>query len=242
MVLFLLNMINSKFCICFFFFLFLLSCDRLDDINNRLDRLENSDNKTEESLPQILSIRFLSENNPKDLIEDINGFIIGDSIIEFWTDYIIEKKNLIPSISYVGDSIKIADKVFIGEIGCINFNQPIPVIIYKADKSKEYTLYFHSFTGLPRVYIETENRDEIVSKEVYLNGHFRLVEDITMDDSNYILESSVQIKGRGNTTWRQYGDKKPYRLKFTERISILDSPKDKSYILLVSVQKCDRVI
>lgn len=46
-----------------------------------------------------------------------------------------------------------------------------------------------------------------------------------------LVENSVEIKGRGNTTWRMY-DKKPYQIKFDEEISLLGMPKSKKWILL----------
>ena len=47
-----------------------------------------------------------------------------------------------------------------------------------------------------------------------------------------VTEADVKIKGRGNSTWAMA--KKPYALKFDEKISLLDEPKDKSWVLLAN--------
>ena len=87
---------------------------------------------------------------------------------------------------------------------------------------------------LPVLYIETEHRQEITSKEDYLSGTYYLdamgandVESIGSKDNPLTLE----IKGRGNWTWRGF-DKKPYRLKLTEKAALMGMNKSKHFALL----------
>ncbi|MDO4479008.1 MAG: CotH kinase family protein [Lachnospiraceae bacterium] len=47
--------------------------------------------------------------------------------------------------------------------------------------------------------------------------------------------SDVEIKGRGNWSWRQ--PKKPYQLKFNKKVSLYGLPKSKKYVLLANY--CD---
>ena len=75
--------------------------------------------------------------------------------------------------------------------------------------------WYRQLTDVPSVYIETENRRAVNSKEEYIYCSFVLVEDgqVTRYDS-------TQIRGRGNSTWWN-SDKKPYRIKFKEKQRLL---------------------
>lgn len=92
-----------------------------------------------------------------------------------------------------------------------------------------------SYSGtLPVLHIETANRQEITSKDYYLQGTYYLdpmgaadIEAIGTKDSPLTLE----IKGRGNWTWRGF-DKKPYRLKLTEKAALMGMNKSKHFALL----------
>lgn len=55
---------------------------------------------------------------------------------------------------------------------------------------------------------------------------------ITGVDNTVIEASFSKFKGRGNATWRR--DKKPFSLKFDEKISILGMPEAKSWTLLAN--------
>lgn len=92
-----------------------------------------------------------------------------------------------------------------------------------------------SYSGtLPVLHIETANRQEITSKDYYLQGTYYLdpmgaadIEAIGTKDSPLTLE----IKGRGNWTWKGF-DKKPYRLKLTEKAALMGLKKNKHFALL----------
>ncbi len=88
-----------------------------------------------------------------------------------------------------------------------------------------------TFTGLPIMWIETEGRQEITSKDEYLSATFRLDEGDATRSSEFI--ENVNIKGRGNTSWDMF-DKKPYRLKFDKKVSLLGEPADKSWVLIAN--------
>ena len=76
---------------------------------------------------------------------------------------------------------------------------------------------FRQYSNLPTLYVETFNGRGITSKTDYV--FCRLVMVDGLDTIHY---DSVQIRGRGNSTWNM--EKKPYRLKFkTSCISIVSS-------------------
>ena len=77
---------------------------------------------------------------------------------------------------------------------------------------------------IPRVDVYTEGEAEIVSKEDYVKCTVSI-------SGTEISEESAGIRGRGNTTWEFY-PKKPYRIKFDEKVSIFGEKANKSWVLL----------
>ncbi len=85
--------------------------------------------------------------------------------------------------------------------------------------------------SVPRIDIDIENGAEVVNKDVYLDAYFRISGFGIYDN----FEDSVQIKGRGNTSWTSTG-KKPYRLKFASKVKPFGLTKGKSWVLLANRQ------
>lgn len=87
---------------------------------------------------------------------------------------------------------------------------------------------------LPIFVLNTENSEEIKSKDNYINGSLYI-------DTQYSPQFSAigtkedpvetEVRGRGNYTWNSF-DKKPYRIKMKKKASLLDMTTDKSYALL----------
>lgn len=86
---------------------------------------------------------------------------------------------------------------------------------------------------LPVLYIETEGRSPIVSKEVYLNATYRLdpmgVEGIEALDTE-AEPLPMQIRGRGHSSWK--GPKKPYKIKLAKKTAMMGMPQNKHWALL----------
>ena len=76
-----------------------------------------------------------------------------------------------------------------------------------------------------KLLIDTDG-EEIVSKDDYVNGK------VSLSKNNQTLNQNVtmRIKGRGNSTWNN--PKKPYKIKFDERVSLLGMKNAKEYVLL----------
>ena len=113
---------------------------------------------------------------------------------------------------------------------------------FEPGTSKEYCIYSSSFilktegaesiivrTGLPIVYINTENGKEITSKENYLNATFSVNGSGAAEG---LEEVTCRIRGRGNTTWTW--PKKPYLVKFDEQQHLFGMHKHKRYVLLAN--------
>ena len=92
------------------------------------------------------------------------------------------------------------------------------------DYSKEYSI--------PTIYITTEGGATIDSKTRYVKGHIKVEDPRGYYSDVTVLESDLQIKGRGNTTWSW--DKKPYRIKLDEAQKVLGIKRNKDWVLLAN--------
>ena len=196
-------------------------------LQHKLDSLERVLEERVE--PRLLSMEFVTADN-KSLKENTKCKIVGDSIIECWLYGITNEKVLIPRFTFEGTMVVIDG--FEAESGKteIDFTRPRTVVVATSNKNQYYTIYVHSFTGLPMMYITTDGLQDITSKDYYIGANMVLKEDVRTRAAGDVIESRVNIKGRGNSSWKF--PKKPFRLKFDEKISLLDMHKDKSWVLL----------
>lgn len=92
----------------------------------------------------------------------------------------------------------------------------------EGDNSKLYQV-----TNLPSIVIHTENAQDVVSKDLYLNG----IISVISEDGTQLYTDSLEIKGRGNASWTF--PKKPYRLKLKSKTNLLGLPaKEKNWTLI----------
>lgn len=97
--------------------------------------------------------------------------------------------------------------------------------LFSVSSAQEYV----QRTNLPTIYIETYNKQAITSKENYIYATMYYV-----DESGIQQYDSLQIRGRGNSTWNLA--KKPYRIKFNKKERILGEERAnaKSWTLLAN--------
>lgn len=88
-------------------------------------------------------------------------------------------------------------------------------------------------TGLPVVYIETENQSPVDTKDTYVNANMMI-----KANGKIVTENSLRIRGRGNATWTY--PKKPYRLKLDKKAGILGMQENKNWVLLANY--CDKTL
>ena len=82
--------------------------------------------------------------------------------------------------------------------------------------------------ALPLLSISTNSGADVTSKEIYEAGRYTL----TSENGQLILDSTLEIRGRGNSTWLM--PKKPYRLKLTNSTSLLSMPANRDWALLAN--------
>jgi CotH kinase protein len=82
---------------------------------------------------------------------------------------------------------------------------------------------------LPLLKITTTSGTAIVSKDVYMTGAMSLQDSSGAE----VARGTLEIKGRGNTTWLFF-PKKPYRVKLTTSTSLLGMPANRHWVLLAN--------
>lgn len=82
---------------------------------------------------------------------------------------------------------------------------------------------------LPVVYIETENRKNVVDKNE-VAGHITFQGNSTFKDTSKLYDGGMTIKCRGNTT--MYDAKKPFKLKLDSKADLFGMGKNKHWVLL----------
>lgn len=87
-------------------------------------------------------------------------------------------------------------------------------------------LSYNEAHKLPRIDINTKDNVPILDKENYVKSTFIL------KNNDEKTELEVNVKGRGNSTWDMV--KKPYALKFNEKVQLLDGVKSKQWCLLAN--------
>ena len=84
-------------------------------------------------------------------------------------------------------------------------------------------------TGLPVLYVNTDNDKAVTSKTDYVGMELSLLESEEEPLSTPVTGS---IRGRGNTTWTW--PKKPYLLRLDKKASLLGMPAHKRWVLLAN--------
>lgn len=81
---------------------------------------------------------------------------------------------------------------------------------------------------LPALNLSMVNGAGIEDKDNYVNGTITLTEA----DGTVVHTGSLEVKGRGNSTW--YMAKKPYRLKLESKASLMGMPSSRHWVLLAN--------
>lgn len=84
-------------------------------------------------------------------------------------------------------------------------------------------------TGLPVVYVDTQNGVAVNSKETFVPAALRIE---GTEEYEGLEDVTCEIRGRGNTTWEW--PKKPYLIKLEKKQSVLGLPKHKRWVLLAN--------
>lgn len=90
------------------------------------------------------------------------------------------------------------------------------------------------FTNLPALYIDTYDGKAVVSKTVYKYAKMWRIQDGQVE-----FFDSLQIRGRGNSTWN-WPPKKPYRIKFKDKEKFLGKGYANARNWTLMANACDK--
>lgn len=112
-----------------------------------------------------------------------------------------------------------------------DFGGPQQYRIVHADGSVEnYQVELYPDTEIPIFWVETENREDVTSKDDYLDATLKINPGSTYEQEQLIIPT--EIRGRGNSTWGM--PKKPYRLRFKQATELLGMPATRNWVLLAN--------
>jgi len=142
-------------------------------------------------------------------------------------------KNAVLTIS-VPDGCTVS---FVGSInsdGTVNLLDPMGCYVRISDEAGSSLYYIETACTLqmPVVLIETNSGAAITSKEEYVDAAVSIESDYAAGLPS-LDSSAAKIRGRGNTTW-EWAEKKPYKIKFEEPVSVLGMESGKTWVLLAN--------
>jgi len=179
--------------------------------------------------PSISYFAFEAVNNIGKLDETIVCDIYGDSAIVGIIPFAATDLHLAPTFTTRATTGTAVNGVLQESQWTVNnYSTPL-VYTLSADGQtrKKYTVTL-VYTGLPVVYVNTVDQTPVISKDDYVSGQVK----IYPTDGSNVFSASMQIKGRGNSTWGL--PKKPYRIKLDTKASVLGFPADKDWVLLAN--------
>ena len=209
-------------------------------IQQRLQDLEDQLNE-----PELLSMEFLSSDNPLQLIENTACTIIGDSAVECRILNVTSEKVLIPRFTFKGSVVTIEGVEAVSGVTAFDFSNPVVLSIITPKKIKDYVVYVNSYTGLPTVWLETTGHVNIAKANEYYGGIIKVIGTPTTRAAGGVTQASVKIMGKSPIRWYQSDyvlsnsmdkllAKNTYVLKFNNVISLLDDPNGSAWGLYPS--------
>lgn len=198
--------------------------------------------------PTFESFKFNNKFNDQ-LFADCLGEMVGDTV--FLTVAAIGKR-LTPSFKVPDDQTE----VYVNgvrqdsKVSRLRFDKDIYYVVTRPgctmllpDANGDYTMqpygrmvrvhvdWLTDHADVPRIDITTANGDGIYTRDYYEDATISINGQGAFPDME---ATDVQIKGRGNSSWGW--PKKPYRLKFSQKVKPLGMKKGKNWVLLSNYQ------
>lgn len=214
-----------------------------------LDNVQSVSESLTKSLPSFTSFKFNNKYNYQ-VITDADGVISGNEInasvlgIGKWltASFVMSDNQAVAYVDAVEQQSKVSRMSFA--------NDRVYTVGYRGDLillpngengyamrpfGRTYNVHVNFICDnneeVPRIYINTVDSVNITSKEYYVDAEI-IIDGMGMFPS---MTDSVQIKGRGHSSWSSDPDaKNPYRLKFKKKVKPLGLTKGKSWVLLAN--------
>jgi len=163
------------------------------------------------------------EVEEKTLVATVNGVVAPSAL-----------KNSQLEFELNGGKVEI-DPASRGENGGIDLLSGLGAYVTVTDNSgntKKYQIITEITSKLPVVVIETKGNAPIEDNEEYINATLALECDFS-DGFESAEASEIEIRGRGNSTWKWF-DKKPYKIRYSTDVSLLGLCEGKEWVLLAN--------
>lgn len=169
-------------------------------------------------IPELISLK----------VGNVMAEEISDGVLQLKMPYGANVKTLNPVYKTNGARIELKDaQGGTNDARTLDLSSPVTLVAVSDEgRTKEYRVAV-VYSNLPTVYLTTPS--VIASKEEWTRGC--TIDIWNAGDKSRIYES-VQIKGRGNTTWSY--PKKPYAIKLDSKAEVLGMPKHKRWVLLAN--------
>lgn len=187
------------------------------------------DKDTPPDAPLSFKLTFTKADNPDALLKEVEVTTKGIGGIQVSSPY-ITKPELVASFETNAKQVLVNGVEQISGVTVNDFSAPVTyTVVSEQGKEQSYTVSV-SYSGLPIVIIDTPNKVAIPSKfEDWLEGSSLT---ILNPDGTKDYEGTIEVRGRGNSTWNF--PKKPYALKLDSKAEILGMPKHKRWVLLAN--------
>lgn len=179
-------------------------------------------------VPLSFNLTFVKSHNPDAMLKEVEVTKQGNGV-QVSSPY-ITKPELVASFETNAKKVLVNGVEQTSGVTVNDFSSPVTyTVVTEQGKEHTYTVSV-SYSGLPIVIIDTPNKATIPSKyEDWLEGT-KLT--ILKPDGTKDYEGTIEVRGRGNSTWNF--PKKPYALKLGSKAEILGMPKHKRWVLLAN--------
>lgn len=185
----------------------------------------------------ITSFALLMADNPT-LSQDVICSINEDGTITGQFPELLEDYKMIPTFELDCEYLSVDGTLQLSGFTVQDFANKITYEAKMKDGTvRKYTVQmaFQVKKNLPVITIKTKDGAQIRDKKTYIKGTVTISDPdgLYWDTPELVLEMTKDgIRGRGNTTWDM--PKKPYKLKFDDKVSIFGLPADKEWVLLAN--------
>lgn len=121
------------------------------------------------------------------------------------------------------------------------FNKMPEESIELSAKFQDLNGVYHQRSTLPQLYINLSENLPLssVEREDYVKAQITLQSD---NQEHLVLAQSAEFRGRGHGSWTDSGPKKGYRVKFSNKISMMGEQSSKHWVLLAGTNFNDETL
>ena len=211
------------------------------EISNQEKEEQIRNAERQQGITILKSMEFLLVDNPIQMVSDEKCSIIDNSVVECWIPYLMPNKKLVPRFEFNGIDLTLNGSSAVSGFTLCDFSKPVNLVISSKTDSKNYSVFVHAFTGLPVLWIETDDREGFSENDDYMNAKLKLVEDVVTRGAGDVIEENIKIKRDGDVIYytSQYDGnthtgKNSYVIKFNSKISMIDEPQSDEWALFTT--------